>query len=46
MIAFVSNLSKRLLPEAPLVLLLTVAMLIHLANALRNRKISASSASA
>jgi hypothetical protein len=46
MIAFVCNLSKRLLPEAPLVLLLTVAMLIHLANALRNRKISASSASA
>lgn len=46
MIAFGSNLTKRTLPEGPLMALLALAMLIHLVNVFRMRKISASAASA
>jgi hypothetical protein len=46
MIAFGSNLMKRMLLEGPLVALLALAMIIHLANAFRGRKTSTSAASA
>ena len=46
MVAFTSGLAKHMLLYAPFVALLVIAILVHLVNTFRSRKISASSASA